>query len=227
MTRARDVANIDGILTTTGDTFYASAAATPARLGIGSTGQVMTVAGGVPTWATPAAPATGANWTLLNAGGTALTGAQTVTVSGISGADKIMVIIDGGSSVSAQRAIGVRLNAQTGTIYYRWGPNFNNNASYSAGIFDADSQNADYIKIATMTDTASSVVNGAVTFTGCNSSGVKQFQSVGGCTPAGSNGGQLNVLQGYVNLSATITSISVFSSSGNLDAGTVFVYTSA
>jgi hypothetical protein len=54
MTRARDVANIDGILTTTGDTFYASAAATPARLGIGSTGNVLTVAGGVPSWAAPA-----------------------------------------------------------------------------------------------------------------------------------------------------------------------------
>ena len=54
MTRARDVANIDGILTTTGDTYYASAAATPARLGIGSTGQVLTVAGGVPSWASPA-----------------------------------------------------------------------------------------------------------------------------------------------------------------------------
>jgi len=53
MTRARDVANIDGILTTTGDTFYASAAATPARLGVGSTGQVLTVASGVPSWATP------------------------------------------------------------------------------------------------------------------------------------------------------------------------------
>jgi Tfp pilus assembly protein PilV len=55
MTRARDVANIDGLLTTTGDTYYASAAATPARLGVGSTGQVLTVASGVPSWATPAA----------------------------------------------------------------------------------------------------------------------------------------------------------------------------
>lgn len=54
MTRARDVANIDGILTTTGDTFYASAAATPNRLGIGSTGNVLTVAGGVPVWSAPA-----------------------------------------------------------------------------------------------------------------------------------------------------------------------------
>jgi len=50
MTRARDVANIDGLLTTTGDTYYASAAGTPARLGIGSTGQVLKVSGGVPAW---------------------------------------------------------------------------------------------------------------------------------------------------------------------------------
>jgi hypothetical protein len=42
-------------MTTTGDTIYSSSGSTPARLGIGSTGQVLTVAGGVPTWATPAA----------------------------------------------------------------------------------------------------------------------------------------------------------------------------
>jgi hypothetical protein len=61
MTRARDVAHIDGLLTTTGDTYYASAAGTPARLGIGSTSQVLTVASGLPSWA---AAADGAgNWT--------------------------------------------------------------------------------------------------------------------------------------------------------------------
>lgn len=45
----------NALLTTTGDTIYASAASTPARLEIGTTGQVLTVAGGVPSWATPAA----------------------------------------------------------------------------------------------------------------------------------------------------------------------------
>jgi len=39
-------------LTTTGDIYYASAANTPARLGIGSSGQVLTVASGIPSWAT-------------------------------------------------------------------------------------------------------------------------------------------------------------------------------
>jgi hypothetical protein len=44
----------DSLLTTTGDTIYASGANTPARLGIGTTGQVLTVSGGIPAWATPA-----------------------------------------------------------------------------------------------------------------------------------------------------------------------------
>jgi len=43
------------LTTTTGDIIYASAANTPARLGIGSTNQVLTVSDGVPVWAAPAA----------------------------------------------------------------------------------------------------------------------------------------------------------------------------
>ena len=42
----------------TGDTIYASASNTLSKLTVGSTGQVLTVAGGVPTWATPAAGTT-------------------------------------------------------------------------------------------------------------------------------------------------------------------------
>jgi len=41
------------LTSTTGDIIYASGSNTPARLGIGSTGQVLTVAGGVPTWSAP------------------------------------------------------------------------------------------------------------------------------------------------------------------------------
>jgi hypothetical protein len=39
-------------MTTTGDMIYSSAANTAARLPVGTTGQVLTVAGGVPTWGT-------------------------------------------------------------------------------------------------------------------------------------------------------------------------------
>ena len=41
-------------LTTTGDIVYSSSGTTAARLGIGSSAQVLTVASGIPSWATPA-----------------------------------------------------------------------------------------------------------------------------------------------------------------------------
>jgi len=39
---------------TTGDTLYASGANTLAKLSVGTTGQILTVSGGVPVWQTPA-----------------------------------------------------------------------------------------------------------------------------------------------------------------------------
>jgi hypothetical protein len=49
-----DTTGMTNPMTTTGDTIYSSSGSTPARLGIGSTGNVLTVSGGVPTWAAPA-----------------------------------------------------------------------------------------------------------------------------------------------------------------------------
>lgn len=43
----------DTPLTTTGDIIYSSSGSTAARLGIGSSAQVLTVASGIPSWATP------------------------------------------------------------------------------------------------------------------------------------------------------------------------------
>jgi hypothetical protein len=51
---ATDASGMTNPMTTTGDTIYSSSGSTPARLGIGSTGQVLTVTGGIPSWATPA-----------------------------------------------------------------------------------------------------------------------------------------------------------------------------
>jgi predicted flavoprotein YhiN len=50
-----DTTGMTNPMTTTGDTIYSSSGSTPARLGIGSTGQVLTVAAGIPSWATPSA----------------------------------------------------------------------------------------------------------------------------------------------------------------------------
>lgn len=45
------------LTTTTGDIIYASSANTPARLAIGSSGQILTVSGGIPAWATASSSA--------------------------------------------------------------------------------------------------------------------------------------------------------------------------
>ena len=52
-----DTTGMTNPMTTTGDTIYSSSGSTPARLGIGTSGQVLTVAGGVPTWASPSSGA--------------------------------------------------------------------------------------------------------------------------------------------------------------------------
>jgi hypothetical protein len=74
-------------MTTTGDTIYSSSGSTPARLGIGSTGNVLTVSGGVPVWA---APAGGGSLTLLST--TTISGTST-TVSSISQSYKHLYIM--------------------------------------------------------------------------------------------------------------------------------------
>ena len=97
------------LTSTTGDIIYASAANTPARLGIGTTGQVLNVAAGLPAWATVAA-----GWTLITSGSLSST---TTTVSGISGAytDLRIVVIDGTSTTSTANMY-ITYNNQT-TVY--------------------------------------------------------------------------------------------------------------
>jgi hypothetical protein len=73
------------LTTTTGDIIYASSANTPARLGIGSTDQVLKVTGGVPAWATPSS----GGMTLLST--TTLSG-TTTSITGISGSYTDLVV---------------------------------------------------------------------------------------------------------------------------------------
>ena len=83
-----DTTGMTNPMTTTGDMVYSSSGSTPARLGIGTTGQVITVAGGIPSWATPSS---GGGMTLLST--TAMSGSTSITLSGISGSYKDLVLL--------------------------------------------------------------------------------------------------------------------------------------
>jgi hypothetical protein len=173
-----------------------------------------------------AAPtAGGANFTLLNSGGTALSGSQTVTVSGISGADKILVIIrSGASSVETGRAVSVRINGDTGSNYQTAGLRIEAAGSYNAGNITMTDIVGTGVVLLYTSGTQTQEFAGSSLITGCNSSGVKVYNGFGGST---GGGGSVYGVQGVWTGSATVTSVSVFCESGNFDAGRVFVYTSA
>ena len=217
---------VSDVVTTAGDIIYGTAADTVTRLGIGTAGQILTVNSGAtaPEWQTPSATGN-ANWSLVNAGGTALTGATTVTVSGISAADKILVIIEGASSASSGALIRLRLNADTGSNYTYFGINLNSPASYATNVCGTDFSNStDRIPILKIGNTAGDSGSGYALFSGCNASGLKVYNAAGEATGTNSQG---FVVAGTYSGSSTISSVSVNSDSGNLDAGTVYVYTSA
>lgn len=81
--------DIQSIVDNAGDILYGTANDTVGRLGIGTTGQVLTVSGGLPAWTTPATPPSG-GMTLI--GTTTLTGA-TNTIAIPTGYNNIQLVL--------------------------------------------------------------------------------------------------------------------------------------
>ena len=206
-------------LTTTGDTIYSSSGSTPARLGIGTTGQVLTVSGGVPSWATVSAA--GANYTLLNSGGTTLSGAST-TVSGISGKENLLILFRDGTNAS-QAIVGIRINSDSTAGNYDYaGTRINGLSTYAANFLERESPtNASSIPVARFCDSGGSV-SGALAINGGTQTGFKQFSSTG----AGSSTPNQAAfcLTGIYKGTAAITSITVVNNTGSFTGGTVYVY---
>ena len=223
---------LSGIQETTvdakGDIIAATAADAVARLAVGANDTILTADSSTATglkWA--AASGGGANWSLLNSGGTALTGASTITVSGISGKDKIMILFDGASSASAQSYIGIRLNTDTGSNYTAHGSRNIFRTAYTSDPFSKiNMAGSDNIRMARLSLAAAVDTEGYLLLNGCNSSGVKVFHGVGA---VGNNDYEKEYYYtgGFYNSASTISSISMISTVGNFDAGTVYVYTSA
>jgi len=211
-----------------GDLIAGTGADAFSRLGVGANDTILTADSSQATglkWA--AASGGGANWSLLNSGGTALTGAATITISGISGKDKIMALVRGGSA-GALSEIDFRLNGDTGNNYYGvgafWGgtgvPDNNTLRGYNNGGISV-------INLARQGNSGPDIFSGGITFTGCNSSGVKAFEVNGAGGGSGGINNHAYMGQGYWDNSATVTSISILSSVGNFDAGTIYIYASA
>ena len=205
------------LLTTKGDIIVATGDATLVRQGVGTNGQVLTAdstqADGV-IWATPAI-----NWVAVNPGGTSLSG-STTTISGITGANQLLVLYVGASSTNTYIELYARINNDSGSNYLYGG--FNQVGSTTNPI---SSTTANKFTIGGGSASGTAVTSGSLLITGGNSSGVKYVNNMSGQDGGSGNGAY--GWGGYWNNTATITEINFFFSAGTFDAGTVYVFKSA
>jgi len=202
--------------TTLGDIEYRSSTAdTNTRLGIGSTGNVLTVAGGVPTWA---APASGGGMVLINTGGTTLTGSS-ISIGSIPATyNNLQLIVRGYRPASDGATCKMTLNADT--TANRYGGGLNNDV-YAGVAFndtsmtfsnDTDNGTSESLFVVNIYDYANTTTWKAI-----------RYHSL---SVYSGNTAQWNFRDAwnFYNQTGAISSIQIFPSTGNFTSGTAFLY---
>lgn len=200
------------IIDAKGDLISATAADTPARLAVGTNGQVLTA---------DSTQSTGLAWTTISSGGmtllstTTLSGAST-TISGISGSYTNLQIIIYGVTQSANTFMYIRPNGSSGIVdhsyFYRLSGNqsdINGDLLFIAGPMTA--ANADNSCGILIYNYASSVARKPFT---CDS----HFRDNSTAARSPQTGG------GGINTTSAISSLLLAPSSGTFNGGTVLVY---
>jgi hypothetical protein len=193
--------------TTLGDIEYRSATAnTNTRLGIGTSGQVLAVSGGVPAWVTSSS----GGMTLLST--TALTGAS-VTLSSIDQTyTDLFLYIYGVTNATSNGQVGVKPNNATSNVY-----------TYLDSTISASSASTIYLNkgdlLRTDADNAFSITFNQYANTNCNKTFSMQsaFLNNSSVRTATIGGGQYRS-------NTAITSIVINNYGGDLSTGTALLY---
>lgn len=202
--------------TTAGDIAYrASTANAKTRLAIGTAGQVLTVNSGAtaPEWATPAG-----GLTLLNTGGTTLTGAS-VTVSSIPATYKDLLIVAVNFKPATDNAtLAMYINGDSAaTKYVRVGSSlYSSNQSFGDGNVNLCME---------QDNTATSTAKASVIIRGYTEATWKTFlcESISNNATTATNA-NIRLFFGATNITAAISSLTFLADSGNMTSGTVYVY---
>jgi hypothetical protein len=218
-----DTTGMTNPMTTTADIIYSSSGSTPARLGIGTAGQVLSVNSGAtaPEWATAAA---GGGLTLLDT----ITFNNTVTnyTVSLSGTYKNLLIVGSGLQTAGAGVtpLTFRFNNDSGSNYNMSG--IRNNAGTIQSY--VDTAYTDYqtgLTLALTGDTAARFGNFQLIIYNYQSTSLyKVINCQGGCQAGGS--GYTSTNSGnWKNNTDAITSIQIIEpNSQNLKAGTVQIY---
>ena len=214
-----DTTGMTNPMTTTGDTIYSSSGSTPARLGIGTAGQVLQVNSGAtaPEWATPAS---GGGMTLLTSG--ALSGSSTVYSFTSTGYINIQIHFKNVWLDTSANGIKLRINADTGNNYaqgrYQLSP--------TAG--DAN-QVTDHFLLTFRANGGSQAFykngNGIVTlYRPADTDVIYMIGDCSGTDSVSSGDTWYNHIIGIYDCSAAVSSITFFPNANNFANGNVYVY---
>ena len=213
-------------LTTKGDLYGFSTL--DARVPIGTNNQVLTADSAQALglkWATPSTAAK--SYSLIGTG--TLTAASTITVSGISGMNTVYIFINAASS-AASADVDLRINADSGANYNRFGIENGFSSTYSYNNLSSVKQtgtNQFFLTNITSGGSGTGVISGGVVIDGCNSSGVKMIQQLAAPSLGDGTGSLRQQLQfGYYTGTSTVSSVSLIATN-NFDAGVYYVYGSA
>lgn len=203
--------------TTLGDLAYRSATAnTNTRLGIGSTSQVLTVAGGVPTWATPGGATL--NTSLITNG--TITSGTSLSLTGLSSYDQLFLSFVGLNYATGGSQLSMTINSSTASVYTmpsienRLGTEFTGSGTQSAN-------NAQFYFGANYGWESANTANGILfAFTNC--------KSASGFTNVAVNGTWMHTTtsdriiytgQGVFGSNATVSSLQLFWNDGQAFTG--------
>jgi hypothetical protein len=204
-------------MTTTGDTIYSSSGSTPARLGIGTAGQVLQVNSGAtaPEWATPAGGG-GGGLTLLST--TTLSGATT-TISGISGSYTDLYIIYDKIRLSSAGTLFLQLNGDTGSNYWTFSEELDGSAVNTTRGSRSDIVLGATATSATDNRKTSGYINirlyTSATSKNLNSQHLSEYSTFGAI---------LNRNMTNYATSSAITSVTFFTASPTFTTGTIYIY---
>ena len=119
-------------VTTSGDIIYATGSSAVTRLGVGTTGQILTVSGGVPAWATPSASASGLTQihssTFSAVSSKSVTGCFTSTYRNYK---VIFIITTGTASASTKLRFSTSGTDNTSSAYYTAMPGSRTNGTFA------------------------------------------------------------------------------------------------
>jgi hypothetical protein len=211
-------------ITAAGDIVLGTGSGTYDNLPIGTTGQVLTADTTVSPYKVKWASAAGGTqtYTLLNSGGTSLSGSSSVQVNVTTKEEYYIIIM--GASCGSRQDLKFRVNADTGNNYIVSYWEQNASATYSTGDLGAGSSTSNTsIYLTSMSTNAGSAMSAAVNIKAGNSTTLHPASWFGSATYATGNSQTATVGQGLYSGSAAITSFTVFAGA-NFDAGTIYVY---